>query len=100
MSDDITKVIFRKWPDGDVIALFPEDPGTNEAGTCDSYMHVGQHGAASYGLVYDTRLATEEEYASLKRELEAPPYEYKLKVYKRITRSMIEENNRKRKEWK
>ena len=43
-----TKVIFRKLKDGDIIALFPELPGDmNPYHTCESYMHVGQHGAAS-----------------------------------------------------
>lgn len=40
-----TKVIFRKFPDGEVIALFPELPGTNSMLDCLNYMHVGQHGS-------------------------------------------------------
>lgn len=40
-----TKVIFRKFPDGEIIALFPELPGTNDITTCLNYMHVGQHGS-------------------------------------------------------
>jgi hypothetical protein len=39
-----TQVVFRKWPKregGDVIALFPCDPGTS-AHDCDSYEHLGQ----------------------------------------------------------
>ena len=38
------KVIFRKFPTGEVIALFPELPGTNSARTCLNYMSIGQHG--------------------------------------------------------
>ena len=73
-------VVFRTYKDGDVIALFP---GITEGiGYCLSYMHIGQHSAASYGMVLqETRLATEEEYASLKQELEG--IGYNLKVQKR-----------------
>ncbi len=72
-----TKVIFRIFPPsqgGEVIALFPEEPGTNNPGTCMSYMHTGQHGAASVSLGRSLRLATPEEYAPLKRELESLGY--------------------------
>ncbi len=67
-----TIVIFRKIK-GEVVALFPCLPGTNNANTCESYMHTGQHSAATT----DTRgwpLATPEEYAPLARELEQIGY--------------------------
>lgn len=84
MTDEpITPVIFRKFNDGDVIAVFPAEPGDMSPTTCASYMHVGQHGAAGVDIVHCTRLATTEEYAPLKRELESAPYEYRLKVYRR-----------------
>lgn len=67
---EVTKVIFRKFKDGEVIALFPEEPGTNDCNTCDSYMHVGQHGAASVFLVRGTLPAFFDEYLPLLRELE------------------------------
>lgn len=86
-EDKPTRVVFRKWyrkEDGNsVIALFPDqqDPRT---GTVESYEHVGQHGGADYiGVVSRTRLATPEEYADLKRELESVPYHYQLRVVKR-----------------
>jgi hypothetical protein len=86
-DDEITPVIFRKWRDGDVIALFPADIGTMEPHTCSSYMHVGQHGSATIAgppsVIHATRPATEVEYADLKRELESAPYGYRLKVYQR-----------------
>ena len=70
-----TKVIFRKFSDGDIIALFPELPGNNNPyETCESYMHVGQHGAASVDLTDVTTLAKPEEYASLLSELESIGY--------------------------
>ena len=82
-----TKVIFRKFDDGDVIALFPELCGTYKYWSdCLSYMHVGQHGAASVDIVYDTTLATPQEYQDLYAELSNPPYNYDLKVSKKFTR--------------
>lgn len=41
-----TPVIFRMWK-GQVIALFP-DTRADPAGNCESYMRIGQHGAADY----------------------------------------------------
>jgi hypothetical protein len=70
-TEPITRVVFRRWPareGGDVIALMPELP--EHDGYVTSYMHIGQHGAASYpGVIRDTRPATETEYAPLLREL-------------------------------
>ncbi len=43
-----TKVIFRKWPKsqgGGVIALFPQLPASYSGHMCESYEHIGQHGA-------------------------------------------------------
>ena len=77
-----TKVIFRKFPGGDVIALFPEIAGSMNPGTMQSYMHVGQHGAAD--CVDLTKPATPAEYADLKKELEG--LGHVLVVAKRCTR--------------
>lgn len=86
-----TPVIFRKWNDGSIIALFPADPGTNHAYTCSSYEHVGQHGAAEpVGVIRRTRPATPQEYADLKRELESAPYGYRLKVFQRLHYSFLD----------
>ena len=68
-------VIFRKFSDGEVIALFPTLPGTNDPATCQSYLHVGQHGAADVGITGCTKLATESEYAALLLELVAIGYD-------------------------
>ncbi len=81
-------VIFRKWykqEDGsDVIALFPAEEEPRRPGIVQSYEHVGQHGAADLaGVIERTKPATPEEYASLKRELESPPFNYNLKVIQR-----------------
>ncbi|BBL00444.1 hypothetical protein A3BBH6_06800 [Alistipes onderdonkii subsp. vulgaris] len=65
----MTKVVFRKWKDGEVIALFPDD--TNPyAGTVTSYMHIGQHGDADYGhVIAATHPARPSEYHGLLAEL-------------------------------
>ena len=87
-DEEETVVVFRRWPakeGGDVIALFPEIDEGNYC--CASYMHIGGHSGARYGLVINaTRPATPEEYADLKAELEAYPYGYRLKVQRRYTR--------------
>lgn len=71
-----TVVIFRKFRDqGDIIALFPEHPGTNDPSTCSSYQRLGQHGAATLPhIIQATVLAAPKEYAALKRELKAVGY--------------------------
>lgn len=85
-----TPVIFRRYRDGDIIALFPAEPGTYEPWTCSSYLRLGQHGSANPGLVIrGTKQAKPDEYASLKRELESAPYGYRLKVYSRLQPSFL-----------
>lgn len=42
------KVVLRRWRDGDLIALMPEEPADEYGRTISSYMHVGQHGEAQY----------------------------------------------------
>lgn len=73
-----TKVVFRKWPEGDILALFPEiDEGNYK---CSSYMHIGQHSGADYtGCIQSTKAAIPEEYADLKRELEGLGYDLDVK---------------------
>jgi hypothetical protein len=82
---EVTRAVFRKWgarEGGGVIALFPdicEGPGR-----VSSYEHTGQHGGADYdGVVRRTVPASPQEYATLKRELEAAPFYYTLKAVKR-----------------
>jgi len=74
-----TKVIFRKFSDGQIIALFPEMP---EGYLIGSYMHVGQHSPASKGIVQTTKLASPEEYEDLFNELESIGYD--LQIVKKI----------------
>lgn len=97
MNTELTDVIFRRFKEGDVIALFPTLPGTNDwPNDCQSYQHVGQHGAAGVFLTLDTKPATPAEYAPLMRELEALGYSLRVRqkftaqdAYKR--RAAIEE---------
>jgi len=71
------KVIFRKFPDGQIIALFPLEPATSDGWLCESYMHVGQHGAADPGIVAETKRASVFEYDDLLWELIDRGYELK-----------------------
>lgn len=78
------KVIFRVFPEGDVIAIFPEVPG-NDWRTCNSYQHIGQHSACDLGIIVTTRLAKPTEYADLLAELTQIYEDYNLVVTKKIT---------------
>jgi hypothetical protein len=103
---DPTVVIFRKWPareGGGIIALFPyESASVVNPYVCQSYEHVGQHGAADcQGVISRTRPASPDEYAALMRELESAPYHYVFDVRKRTPRdatSVLVEAARKRRE--
>jgi hypothetical protein len=81
----ITEVIFRCDKHGDfkgvVFALLPHEV-SNFDGSVTCYMHVGQHSQADYHhCVSKSRLATPEEYADLKKEMEG--LGYNLKVMKK-----------------
>jgi len=89
-SEPITKVLFRWWKKS-VIAIFIEEPGTINHVTCDSYQHVGQHGACDPSIINNSRPATEEEYTDLKRELESYPHYYNLRILKRSPNGAIDE---------
>ena len=90
--EPLTPVLFRvprspKKHGSDVTAVFPCDPGDMSGLTMSCYAHIGQHSACSYGWYNETRAATPAEYASLKRELESPPYGYRLEVRQRMTQA-------------
>jgi hypothetical protein len=61
-------VVFRKFPEGDIIALFPNQIETKE-GHINSYQHVGQHGGASPELINELEKAHFNEYQDLANEL-------------------------------
>lgn len=71
------KMVFKKFEDGDVIALFPDEIADYD-GNIMSYQHVGQHGAASPALIQELEDASPEEYAPLKKELEGLGYIVKI----------------------
>jgi len=75
-----TVVIFRKFKDGDVIALFPYM--ISSGSDISSYMHIGQHGSAGRFLTLSTKPASQNEYNDLKSELEN--LGYNLEIKKRI----------------
>ena len=77
----MTKVIFRKFKDGDVIAVFPE-VSYNYVHIM-SYQHDGQHGDCVPWIAQFTKLAKPEEYAPLLAELKAIGYT-DLQICKRI----------------
>ena len=70
----MTKVIFRKFKNGEVIALFPQEPATRDGWECMSYMHVGQHGSADPFVVNHTKPAMPWEYSELYKELKSIGY--------------------------
>jgi len=86
MDNKKTKVIFRMFGDGQVIALFPEIATDTIGYYCQSYMHVGQHGAASPDLVGRTKPAKQEDYQQLFDELTEKDYD--LQVIKNFSYPM------------
>ncbi len=84
-TEPICRVIFRTYRQGgDVIAILLDAPANPGYVMC--YQHVGQHGEGQYfAIMAQTRPATVEEYAPLKRELEGVPYRYRLALRKRRT---------------
>ena len=78
-----TKVIFRKFKTGEIIAVFPEVPADCTGYAMHSYMHVDQRGACHYPAGLYNELASPAEYADLYQELEQIGYD--LKVIKRAT---------------
>ena len=88
-----TTVIFRKFREGEVIALFPEEPGNHESWTCSSYVHVGGHGSADpFSVIARTRPASPEESATLLEELKR--IGYNVVVRHRMSREMVEKRLR------
>lgn len=79
-------VVFRRWRDrsGDIIALFPEIPADDQGLFCQSYMQVGQHGAADYhSVIRLTAPVGPKQFAPLAEELWRIGYD--LRVVKHAT---------------
>lgn len=79
-KDDVkTEVIFRKFKNGDVIALFPYEIEDYHA-NCLSYEHNGQHSAADYWhCIAKSKPAKLNEYTDLFKELESLGYNLKVR---------------------
>jgi hypothetical protein len=72
-TDMVFRVDATKDFKGQVFALFPHEVESN--GMVTSYQHIGQHSSADYDhCIKTSRPATEEEYKSLKSELESFGY--------------------------
>lgn len=71
-------VVFRKFKDGQIIALFPELP-CDDRGNITSYMHIGQHSACSPLIVNETKLATPQDYQGLYNELTSLGYNLEIR---------------------
>lgn len=76
-----TMVVFRKFKDGEVIAVFPQI--SYNYVYLMSYLHTGQHGGCVRHISNFTTPATEEEYKPLLKELQDIGYT-DLQVLKRI----------------
>ena len=77
-----TDVVFRKFQEGDIIAIFPKEIyneviyGKNRV---LSYQHIGQHGGCNTVLITELQKATKREYSDLKKELESIGYNLRVK---------------------
>tara|TARA_R110002111_G_C5682609_1_gene343934 strand:- start:217 stop:468 length:252 start_codon:yes stop_codon:yes gene_type:complete len=71
----VTVVQFKKFHDGDIIALFLYEKWDLN-GCITSYMHIGQHSGASKKLCNDLDNAKPNEYMELKKELEIIGYNF------------------------
>ena len=68
-----TKMAFRKFDNGEIIALFVDEVDERFQ-SCESYMFHGEHAPAEVDLIESLEPANEEEYRSLKLTLEARGY--------------------------
>ena len=85
MDKEKTKVIFRQWKIGcEIIALFPEIAADTMGYKCQSYMRVGQHGAASPDIIADTKPAILEDGACKRLIKELTDMGYNLEIIKRF----------------
>jgi len=77
-----TPVIFRKYKNNQIIAVFPTELGSCDSYQCQSYMTIGQHGSCDPNVIQDTNPASAAEYYDLFSELVSLGYE-NLQVYHR-----------------
>ena len=86
MDTEKTKVIFRQWKIGcGIIAMFPELAVDTIGYNCETFEHVGQHGAACPGIVTkDTKPANLEDGAVKRLIKELEGRGYNLEIIKRF----------------
>ncbi|MFA5934932.1 MAG: hypothetical protein WC827_03555 [Candidatus Paceibacterota bacterium] len=76
MTETKTIVVFLKYRNGSIFALFPYEDADVAGMYCTAYAHLGQHHGADYnGYIRDSFPAKPEEYADLKKELESIGYD-------------------------
>ena len=78
-----TKVIFRKYCNGQIIALFPE---LGDEEYCDCYSHIGKYSNTEYH--YTMSITQPSNGGALKSELEQMGYD--LIVCKKMSRKMCQ----------
>jgi hypothetical protein len=81
-------VLFRlEEQSGEVLAIFPELPGTLRPDTCTGYAHLGQHTEVALEYIRaQTTAATPAQYRPLARELRQRGY--RLRIRQRISPQM------------
>jgi hypothetical protein len=90
---ETTKVIFKKHRDtGEIVAFFPAIAHDVNGQYMVCYAHIGQHSSSCMGYFRECIPATQEEYASLKAELES--LGYTLKIARKITQKDTQERMR------
>ena len=88
-----TKVIFRKFKDGEgIIALFPElsyPEFTSKKGLIMDYTYIGQHGECEYNTVMKmTTIAFPKDYEVLKAQLKDLGYDLEVTTHKEYQKSL------------
>lgn len=83
MKKEILKVVFRKFKDGEIIAIFPEY-GYKRNYKIESYVLNGQHIEVYSDIVDITTLATELEYKELLEEISCIYNDCSIKVLKKM----------------
>lgn len=85
MKKENLQVVFRKFNNGEVIALFPQIRFGCPHYKIMSYMHIGQHGEVDHhAVIQQTKLANEEDYTSLLKEIKSIYHDYEIKVMKKL----------------
>ena len=88
MEIEPARVVFRKFTNGDVIAVFPDWLHSRRPSVeLVCYEHIGQHGACDPNIADWTKPASPDEYAPLLAELGQIGYA-PITILKRIPRGI------------